>query len=224
MKPTPKTPGAPVARRDALKALATAVVSLPVLDRLPAGTEAQAVPAGQAPAAPAAHPRGTAWDPDLLHPRKDWPRKLGATELLTLSALCDTIIPADARSPSASAVGVPAWINEYVSAPTEGQLRDLVRIRGGLAWLNLESMKRFGKTFRYASAEQRTRICDDICYQPKASPEFQAAARFFDQVRDLTAVGFYTTQDGMRDLGYIGNVALPAFPEVSAEVRAKLGV
>jgi hypothetical protein len=28
----------------------------------------------------------------------------------------------------------------------------------------------------------------------------------------------------MQDLGYIGNVALPRFPEVSAEIRARLGV
>lgn len=209
-------------RRDALKAMAAAATSLPILEQLAA---AQGTPAiGQAQVPRAGVPRGDAWDPDLLHPKKDWPRKLSAGELVTLSALCDTIIPADGKSPAASSVGVPAWINEYVSAPYDGQQRDLVRVRGGLAWLNLESVKRFGKPYRQATPAQRSEICDDICYLPRAKPEFQAAARFFDLVRDLSAVGFYTSYEGMRDLGYIGNVAMPKFPEVSAEIRAKLGV
>jgi hypothetical protein len=217
--------GAGMARRDALKAMGAAIAPLPVLDALQAqGPPAQGTPMTSQTQGAKGGPRGGAWDPDLLHPSKDWPRKLSATELATLAVLCDTIIPADARSPAASAVGVPAWINEYVSSPLEGQQRDLVRVRGGLAWLNLEAMKRFGKPFRQATAAQRAEICDAICYLPNAKPEFQAAARFFDLVRDLTAVGFYTTYEGMKDLGYIGNVALPHFPEVSPEIRTKLGL
>jgi Gluconate 2-dehydrogenase subunit 3 len=212
-------------RRDALKAMATAAGALPILEQLTAEpAAAQGTPATSPTQTPPARARGTAWDPDLLHPKKDWPRKLSAGELLSLNVLCDVIIPADTKSPSASAAGVPAWINEYVSAPGDSQQRDLVRVRGGLAWLDRESRKRFGRTFRQATAVERQQICDDICYLPKAQPEHHAGARFFDLVRDLTAVGFYTTYEGMRDLGYIGNVALPKFPEVSAEIREKLGL
>src|SRR4029079_1481674 len=125
----------------------------------------------QAPSAVRTGPRGTPTDPDLLHPRASWPRKLSAHELATLAVLCDTIIPAGAQSPSRSAVGVPAYINEYVSAPYDGQMRDLVRVRGGLAWLNTESGDRFGRPFHLLSADQRARICDDICYLPDAKPE-----------------------------------------------------
>jgi len=149
---------------------------------------------------------------------------LSARELATLGVLVDTIIPADAVSPSASAVGVPAWINEYVSAPYDGQMRDLIRVRGGLAWLNVESSKRFGKTFARLTAAERALICDDICFLPKTAPEFQAAARFFDLVRDLTAVGFYTTDAGMKDIGYIGNVALPRFDGPPPAVLRHLGL
>jgi len=138
--------------------------------------------------------------------------------------LVDTIIPADATSPAASTVGVPAWINEWVSAPYDGQMRDLIRVRGGLAWLNVESDKRFGKRFNRLAEAERAAICDDICYLPKAKPEFQAAARFFDLVRDLTAVGFYTTDAGMRDLRYVGNVALPRWDGPPPEVLKHLGL
>ena len=210
-----------VSRRVALKVMAAVSGSLPVLDA--AVLEAQQATPTQQPAHPRVGPRGDAWDPDLIHPRPGtWPRKLSSGELITLAALCDMIIPADSKSPSASAVGAPAWINEYVSF--DNNQNALVRVRGGLVWLNLESNKRFGRPFVRLTRSEREQICDDICYTPKAPPELRPAALFFDTVRDLTAVGFYTTRQGMQDLGYIGNVALRAFPDVSPEIRAKIGV
>jgi hypothetical protein len=222
-----------VTRRTALRVLG-ASAALPMLHGL--GTneaEAQAKPAAT-PAAPTAQaaqpvrlmsgPRGTPSDPDLLHPKKDWPRKLNATELTTLTALCDMIIPADEKSPSASAVGVPAYINEHVSAPYDGNARDLVRVRGGISWINLESEKRFGRVFAKLTNAEKTQICDDICYVPKAKPEFSAGARFFKLVRDLTATGFYTTDEGMKDIGYVGNVALPRWDLPPVAVLKHLGL
>ena len=212
-----------LARRDALKAMAAAT-GLPVLASSLAAQQPTQPSSRPAVQQPKVGPRGTPTDPDLLHPRKDWPRKLSPAELATLTVLVDTIIPADAKSPSASAVGVPAWINEYVSAPYDGQMRDLIRVRGGLAWLNVESSKRFGRTFARLTAAEREQICDDICYLPNAKPEFKSAARFFDLVRDLTAVGFYTTDAGMKDLQYIGNMALPKFTGPPPQVLKHLGL
>lgn len=222
-------PGPGIGRRSALKALGAAAASLPILEVLTAETASAQTPTPAKPKAAAqattrGGPRGTPSDPDLLHPKKDWPRLLSARELATLSVLCDTIIPADAESPSASSVGVPAYINEYVSAPGDGQQRDLVRIRGGLVWLETESARRFGKGFTRLTESERAQICDDICYLPKAKPEFQAAARFFDQVRDLSSTAFYTTAAGMKDLKYVGNVALPEFKPPPEEVLRKLGL
>jgi len=213
--------GTPMARRAAVKAMAAATGLVAITGKTAAQNPQPPTPK---PQSPAIGPRGTATDPDLLHPRKDWPRKLSARELATLAVLCDTIIPADDKSPAASTVGVPAYINEYVSAPYDGQMRDLVRVRGGLAWLNTESNERFGKQFIRLSAAERSQICDDICYLPRTKPEFQAAARFFDLIRDLTAVGFYTTDAGMRDLQYIGNVALPKWDGPPPEVLRHLGL
>ncbi len=218
-------------RRDALKSLAAAA-GVPLLAGL-AASDADAqqgstprpatAPAAQA-APPRAGPRGDAWDPDLIKPKKDWPRKLNAAELATLAALADMIIPADAKSPSASAVGAHHYINEHVSAPGENYARDLVRVRGGVSWLNLESQRRFQRPFVRLTTEQKTAICDDICYTPKAKPEFQAAARFFSLVRNLTATGFYTTDAGMKDIGYVGNTPLPKWDLPPAAVLKQLGL
>ncbi|MDZ7630147.1 MAG: gluconate 2-dehydrogenase subunit 3 family protein [Gemmatimonadaceae bacterium] len=235
---TPVPPAAdqtpPMDRREALKVLAVAAASGALAEGLaPGRAEAQqAVGPGRtprprvtAPVPPKAGPRGTATDPDLITPASSWPRLLSAAEMTTLAALCDMIIPADDKSPSASAVGAHRYINEYVSAPYDWAERALVRIRGGLTWLDVESGRRFGgRRFTALTVAERTQICDDICHLPRAKPEHQAAARFFDQVRDLTASGFYTTDAGMKDLQYVGNVPLSKFDGPPPEVLRHLGL
>jgi gluconate 2-dehydrogenase gamma chain len=222
----------PMDRREALKVMATAAAAVSLSEGLtPASADAQApvqiAPRPRAPSAsipPKSGPRGTPTDPDLLNAKATWPRLLGVAELATLTALCDMIIPADDRSPAASAVGVPAYINEYVSAPYDWAERSLVRIRGGLVWLDVESGKRFQKRFVELTIGQRAQICDDICFWTNAKPEFKAAARFFGEIRNLTQSGFYSSDAGMKDLGYVGNVPMATFNGPPAEVLRKLGL
>ena len=216
-----------IARRDALKAMAAAAM-VPMLPEPAAAAPVTATPRAPLPMLDEASqakrkgPRGTPSDPVLQVAKADWPNKLQGRELATLSALCDMIIPADAKSPAASAVGAPAYINEWASRP--GGETSLVRVRGGLAWLDRESNTRFGMRFHLATNAQRTANCDDICYLPKAKPEHQFAAQFFDTIRDQTATAFYTTPQGWKDLGYIGNVAMPTFKGPNAEIRKQIGV
>jgi len=222
----------PMDRREALKVIAVAAASASLADGLtPAIADAQQpiaitprTRAGSASVPPKIGPRGTPTDPDLLNAKTSWPRLLSAPELVTLTALCDMIIPADGTSPAASSVGVPAYISEYVSAPYEWAERALVRVRGGLTWLNVESSNRFTTPFASSTIAQRTAICDDICYAPDAKPEFKAGAAFFAEIRNLTASGFYTSDAGMKDLQYIGNVPLAKFDGPPPEVLRKLGL
>lgn len=201
-----------IRRRDVLKLMATAA-AVPALSCSPPETQA---PAAAVPRTPS--------DPDLVNPGADWERVLTDDEMRTVAALCDVIIPADDRSPGASSVGVPDFINEWVSAPYEAQRRDQIVIRGGLVWLNTESNERFGQPFAALSTTQQREICDDIKYVPDAAPAFTQAARFFRMFRNLTATGFYTTTEGMADLQYIGNVALPRFDGPPPEALRHLGL
>jgi gluconate 2-dehydrogenase gamma chain len=219
-------------RRDALKAMAVAAATVTLAEGLTPGvSDAQraTIPGTAAHAAtavvpPTVGPRGTPTDPDLLNAKANWPRLLTAAEMLTLTALCDTIIPADAKSPSASAVGAPAYINEWASSPYDGGERALLMIRGGLAWLNTECERRFTRRYTALTAAERKQVCDDICYLPNAKPEFQFGARFFDQVRDLTASAFYCSDPGMKDIGYVGNVPLAKFDGPPASVLRHVGL
>ena len=187
-----------ISRRDALKWVGAAMTAFPLLH-------------GASLAAGTVRFKHTLSDPDLLHPGKLWDRVLTKEELRAVTALCDVIIPADEKSPNASKVGVPDFINEWVSAPYPEQEADRKRVQEGLVWLNAEAQKRFGKEFAGLTEEEKAKICDDICYVSKAKPEFKQAAGFFARMRDLTASGFYTTKEGMKDLQYIGNVPLFAF-------------
>lgn len=213
----------PMDRRQALKVMAIAAAAPAVASCAP-GEQASdlAVPA------PTRNPMaaGTAWDPDLVAPTVPWERTLMPDELQSLAALCDVIIPADDRSPSASQVGAHDFIDEWVSAPYDGMERDLVVIRGGLIWLDRESAERFGDglRFRDLSLDQQHQICDDICYAPNAPEGYESAARFFDRVRYLTSTAFWTTTQGMDDLQYIGNIPLGQWDPPPPEVLRHIGL
>ena len=170
---------------------------------------------------------GYGTDPDLLKAYKPgdvWPLTLTADQRRTVAALCDTIIPADGKSPSASAVGVHDFIDEWISAPYPGQVADRKLVVDGITWLEAESQRRFGLAFVNTIIRQKTAICDDICYEKEAKPEFKEPAKFFARFRDLTAGGFYTTPQGMKDVGYIGNVPLATFDGPPPEVLKRLGL
>jgi gluconate 2-dehydrogenase gamma chain len=123
-------------------------------------------------------------------------------ELATITVLCDIILPADATSGSASQAGVPAFI-EFMAKdrPTELQ----TPLRGGLAWLDNQCVKRFEKKFTACSKTQQIEMVDDIAYPEKAQPAMRQGVAFFNLMRDLTMTGFYTTEMGFKDLGYVGN-------------------
>ena len=166
---------------------------------------------------------GTATDPDMLAPVVPWEMVLTDEELRYVADLADVIIPADDRSPAASAVGVPDYINEFVSAPTNTE--QLTQLRGGLAWLNRAARERFGAAdFPALTIARKREICDEIRFEPDAPEELKPRARFFDAFRDMCSTGFWTTEEGMRDLGYMGNVPLPSFDGPPAEVLERLGL
>jgi hypothetical protein len=201
-------------RRTAMKWVAAAS-ALPWLQRPAIGT-----------AAPAAT-KGYGTDPALnraYEPGDFWPLTLPPFMREATAALCDVILPAAGDSPSASAVGVVDFIDEWISAPYETQQADRKTILEGLGWLETESKKRFAKFFAELSAAQKAAICDDICYLPRAQAEFREAAKFFATIRDLAAGGYYTTPAGMKDIRYVGNVALERFDGPPPEALRQAGL
>lgn len=136
-----------------------------------------------------------------------------------LDVLVDIIIPADDTSGSATDAGVPDFI--------EFMMKDIpayqTPMRGGLFWLDHRADELFGEKFMDISKEQRIQIIDEIAYPDKAKPEVESGVRFFNMLRNLTATGFFTSEEGFKDLGYVGNRP-NAWDGVPEEVLVKHGL
>jgi hypothetical protein len=210
-------------RRDAIKWMMTAVATTALLEHDVLGQAA----AAEAAKSGAKAGVGYGTDPDVLKTYKPgdvWPLTFNDAQRARAAALCDVIIPADARGPSASSVRVHEFIDEWISAPYPGHDADKKVVVEGLAWIDQEAQKRFQNDFVNLVGRQKNAICDDICHLPNAKPEFRTAAQFFRRYRDLTAGGYYSTPEGMKDIGYTGNVALEKYEGPPPEVLKKLGL
>ena len=124
-------------------------------------------------------------------------------EFATITLLADIIIPKDDVSGSASEAKVPEFIEFIVHDMPNHQ----VPMKGGLRWLDMQCLKRYEKTFKDCSKQQQIELVDMIAYPKKAKSEMSQGVKFFSLMRDLTATGFYTSEIGVKDVGYAGNKA-----------------
>jgi hypothetical protein len=141
-------------------------------------------------------------------------------EWATVKVLVDLIIPKDERSGSATDAGVPEFMDfMMIDVPARQDA-----MRGGLHWLDTESLQRFGKTFVDCAAADRTALLDAIAWPAKASPLVSQGVAFFSGFRDLTASGFWSSKMGVEDLQYMGNVANPDWNGCPPEALEHLGI
>jgi hypothetical protein len=201
-------------RRTALKWVLAASAAL----QLPAGVSlAQST---------AKNVSGYGKDPNLLKIHQIgelWPLTLNEHQRATATVLSDLIIPEDQGSPAASKVGVVDFIDEWISAPYPNNQNDKPVVVQGLAWLDQEAQRRFKNSFSALVEKELVAICDDLS-AAKPAAQFEQAAKFFARYRSLTAGGYYTTPVGMKDLRYVGNVAMTTFDGPPVEVLKKLGL
>lgn len=170
--------------------------------------------------------KGYGPDPSMVkiyQPGDVWPLTLTEPQRRTTTTLCDLIIPADVASPSASAVGVPDFIDEWISSPYPAQAGDRNTILYGLEWIDRESQHRFQKPFADLTLDQQTTLCDTIA-SLKPEPALQQAANFFKRFRDLTAGGYYTTPEGAKAIGYVGNLPSATFDGPPIEALKHVGL
>lgn len=168
---------------------------------------------------------GYGQDPNLvMPPESPWPLTLTADELTLVALLSDYIVPREGSIPSASELQVPAVINEWVSAPYEGQQRDRVKILNALAWINDEAQLRFKKAFVALDEQQHRAILDDIAYYNEQTPaQFQRVGKAFLRFKELVLAAFFCTPEGCKDIGYLGNVPIAGdYPGPSEAAQAHL--
>jgi hypothetical protein len=185
-----------VSRRDILKTLGWGAMAGSVLGVIPAQAAeyAHRMISAEKAASPA-----SAYTPKFLRPE----------QYQTLRALCQEIIPADADVGGAIEAGAPEFIDLLSSENLAYQLK----LGGGLMWLAETCNDRYGKAYLDCSSAQQKEILDLIAFRKNAlsDPGLSQGIDFFSFLRSMTADGFFTSEIGIKYLGYIGNTYLTEF-------------
>jgi gluconate 2-dehydrogenase gamma chain len=206
-----------ISRRRALTVLALAPAAAVLEAQQPPGAQQQ-------PRTPHTTPNQPAQNAPGQPPKNAAQRKFfTAKEYRTATVLADDIVPRDERSGSASEAKVVDYIDFHMSVPeTNDDTR--TQMRGGLAWIDNESRKRFGVGYAAAKQAQRHAILDDIAWPGRTKPELTAGVAFFNRFRDLTTSGFFSSPIGWKDLQYMGNTFNPTWNGCPDAAMQKLGV
>jgi hypothetical protein len=184
-------------RRDILKNIGLGTAGVMVSGEAIGQVKPKTSPAGEIPEVV----KGKLRD-EVIHDNKLKAEKFfTASEMAAIKILADIIIPADAKSGSASQAGVPAFIEFIVKDMPQHQ----TPMRGGLMWLDTQSKKMFSKKFVALTPAERLKVVDLIAYPNKAKKEHSQGVSFFNLMRNLTATGFFTSEMGVKDLEYLGN-------------------
>lgn len=146
------------------------------------------------------------------------PKQFTPDEWRLVRMLVDYIIPRDTRSGSATDAGVPEFMDFMLGESASMR----TWMRSGLGWMNAEGRKRFGHAFVSCTDAQRREILDAIAYPKRAAAEVKAGVEFFNNLRNLTASGFYSSRVGIADLGYSGNRPVAEWKGTPPEVMTWL--
>ncbi len=185
-----------ISRRDVLKSLSKGVV---------AGSVLRVIPAEAAKYAHALIQTDKAAGHGVYKPKY-----FSLHQFKTVQALCHAIIPPDEKSSGALEAGAPEFIDLLTSENPEYQLK----LGGGLMWLDGACTDRFGKAYLDCTPEQQKSLLDLIAFRKSAESDrsLSQGVEFFSLLRNLTADGYFTSEIGIKDLGYVGNTYLKEFP------------
>ena len=192
-----------ITRRDAVRRIGLALITTGALDRASAqevhhlATVAQATEAGAYA-----------------------PKSMTAHQFKMLERLTDLIIPVENGNPGAVAARAAAWIDTISSENDK-----LKGIYGsGLAWVDAAMKKRGAADFLSATPSQQTALLDLIAYRRNQDehPELAPGIEFFTWVRRMTVDAFYTSEIGIRDVGYRGNSPMASYPSPSEAIEYAL--
>ncbi|MEP6549700.1 MAG: gluconate 2-dehydrogenase subunit 3 family protein [Gemmatimonadales bacterium] len=148
------------------------------------------------------------------------PKFFTPAEFRTVRILGDMIIPRDDRSGNASDAGVP----EFMDFTMNDRPNSRKWMRDGLAWIDAQSNSRHAKPFADATQSQREAILNDVAWPARAPATMADGVSFFNRFRDLTASGFWSSEMGVKDLKYQGNLFVPDWNGCPPAALKKLGV
>jgi hypothetical protein len=124
-------------------------------------------------------------------------------ELFTLDKICNLILPPNEFGSIRDAEVVQLIEFMAKDIPTYKE-----PLRNGLIWIDNESKKRFNNLFVDCDIAQQENIFDEIAYYDpnKSISDYSEPVQWFNLVRNLTMTGYFTSEVGINELGYKGNI------------------
>jgi hypothetical protein len=74
------------------------------------------------------------------------------------------------------------------------------KFRTGITWLNAHSERLLGHPFVELSEEQQVSILEPLAYKAKYREGEEDGREFFSSMKELTAMGFYSSEIGYKEL------------------------
>jgi len=186
-----------ISRRDLLKSLSVTVV---------AGSAERIVPLAVA----AETHRMVSAEKAASASRSYTPKFFSAHQHATLRALCQVIIPADHESGGALEAGAPEFLDLITGENKDFQLQ----LGGGIMWLDSACIERYGHNYLECASVQQEEVLNLIAFRKNVEKDSRLGpgVEFFSILRKGTADGFFTSEIGIKYLGYRGNTYLKEFP------------
>ena len=123
-------------------------------------------------------------------------------ELTTLNKLCNLILPPNDYGSIEEAEVVQ--LIEFMVKDIPSYQKPL---RDGINWINKESDLNFNQKFTDIPEDSQKQILDKIAYYDpnQDMSDLPDEVQWFNLLRNLTVTGYFTSQVGIKELGYKGN-------------------
>lgn len=148
------------------------------------------------------------------------PTLLDENELAMLKSLAETIVP------GSSEAGVAAFVDQLVAVDTRERQRDFLAALGAI---QSEALSRYGKSWMSLDAGQQTELLTAASTGPRSreprywkpgepvlvpeGPRLPPTLRDrFELLKDRVASAYYSSEKGMKELGWTGQMVHPEYP------------
>jgi len=145
---------------------------------------------------------------------------LDANQLETLASLAEAVVP------GSSEAGVAAFVDQLLAVDTRERQRNFLAAMGAL---QAESLSRFGKPWLSLDAAQKTVLLTTVSTGAKSrTPRYWKSGEpvlvpdppktpptlrdRFDLLKERIATAYYSSEKGMKELGWTGQMVHGAFP------------
>lgn len=134
---------------------------------------------------------------------------LDANQLETVASLAESVVP------GASEAAVAPFVDQLLAASSQEQQREFLAALGAI---EAESRERFGKPWLALDASQKTALLEAASTGPRSrEPRPQNLRDRFEVVKRPIATAYWSSEKGMKELGWTGQMVHAAFPSCSHE-------